>query len=89
MAISYSDNSINRYERFAWIPILIAFLVAIGTGGKHLSNPVPLPSATGPLVLSFGAAIAGFTITYSPLSSDFTCYLRKDGPRLVDAIDVT
>jgi purine-cytosine permease-like protein len=62
---------------------MLAFLVALGTGGKYLKDPVPLPPATGPLVLSFGAAIAGFTITYSPLSSDFTCYLLKDGPRSV------
>jgi len=71
---------LHWYERFAWVPVLVAFLVALGTGGKHLKNPVPVPAGTAPAVLSFAAVVAGFTITYAPLSSDFTCYLRPDGP---------
>ena len=33
---------IHRYERIAWIPVLISFLVALGVGGKRFSNPEPL-----------------------------------------------
>lgn len=25
------------YERFAWIPIVMVYLVALGCGGKHLA----------------------------------------------------
>ena len=32
-------NECCRYERIAWIPILITFLVVAGLGGKHLINP--------------------------------------------------
>src|SRR6202035_5236914 len=73
------------------MPILIVFLVAIGTGAKQLKHPaVPArePSTTyATQVLSFGAAVAGFAITYLPLSFNFTCYMRPDSPRLVFSND--
>ena len=63
-----------RYERIAWIPVFITFLVALGVGGKHLSSPAPSTPATAASILSFASTLAGFAITYSPLSSDFTTY---------------
>ncbi|KAF8726540.1 hypothetical protein AX14_007745 [Amanita brunnescens Koide BX004] len=68
------------YERIAWIPVLISFLVALGVGGKHLSSPEPLQPATAAAVLNFGSTIAGFSITYSSLSSDFTTYYHPEAP---------
>lgn len=64
----------SRYERVSWIPVLIVYLVALGIGGKHLSSPPPAEPATAGTVLSFASVIAGFVLTYSPLSSDFTIY---------------
>ena len=69
-----------RYERIAWIPVLISFLVALGVGGKHLSA-APSTPATAAAVLNFGSTIAGFSLTYSSLSSDFTTYYHPDVPR--------
>lgn len=54
------------------------FLIATGVGGKHLSPDDSLPPATAPQILSFGATVAGFVISYCPLSSDFTTYMRAD-----------
>ncbi|KAI0795398.1 cytosine-purine permease [Abortiporus biennis] len=71
---------LNWYERLAWIPVLVTFVVALGLGGKHLSNPPPAEPATAQTILSFAGTIAGFVITYSPLSSDFTIYYRPDVP---------
>ncbi|KAI0711159.1 NCS cytosine-purine permease [Cerioporus squamosus] len=65
---------LSWYERLAWIPVLIVYLVLLGVGGKHLTNPPPAEPATAPAILSFGATIAGFVITYCSLSSDFTIY---------------
>ena len=45
---------ISRYERVAWIPVLVSFLVALGVGGKHFSNLEPSTPATAAAVLSFG-----------------------------------
>ena len=71
----------HRYERLAWIPVLICYVVALGTGGKHLIDPPPAQPATATSVLSFASTIAGFVITYSPLASDFTIYFRPDVAR--------
>ncbi|KAF5383051.1 hypothetical protein D9615_004948 [Tricholomella constricta] len=69
---------LNWYERLAWIPVVISFVVALGVGGKHLANPPPAEPATASAVLSFAAVLAGFVITWSSLSSDFTTYFRPD-----------
>lgn len=74
-----------RYERVAWIPVLIVYLVALGVGGKHISSPPPAEPATAVNVLSFASVLAGFVITYSPLSSDFTTYMDPEVSRFVFA----
>lgn len=65
---------LNWYERLAWPPVLLAFLVALGVGGKNLYNVQPAAPATASAVLSFAATIAGFVITFSAMASDFTMY---------------
>ncbi|KAG8692450.1 hypothetical protein FRC08_009767 [Ceratobasidium sp. 394] len=72
---------LNWYERYAWFPILIAFLVIIGVGGRHLSDPVATASPTShQSILSFASTIAGFVISYSPAMSDYTHYMRPEVP---------
>ncbi|KZT10370.1 NCS cytosine-purine permease [Laetiporus sulphureus 93-53] len=66
------------YERLAWIPVLVSYVVALGLGGKHLSNPAPAEPATASTVLSFASIIAGFVITYAPICSDYTIYYTPD-----------
>jgi len=73
-----------RYERIAWIPVIITFIITLGVGGKNLSNPPPATPATAATVLGFASTLAGFAVTYSGLSSDFTSYFRPDISRLVD-----
>ncbi|KAH9477681.1 Purine-cytosine permease fcyB [Psilocybe cubensis] len=65
---------LNWYERVAWIPVLITYIITMGVGGKHLSNPPPPTPVTASAVLSFASTLAGFAVTYSSLSSDFTSY---------------
>lgn len=74
-------SSFNRYERLAWIPVFITFIIALGVGGKHLSSPSPPMPATPRSILSFASTLAGFAITYSPLSSDFTSYFKPNVSR--------
>ncbi|KAI0646407.1 NCS cytosine-purine permease [Trametes meyenii] len=68
------------YERLAWVPVLVVFVVALGVGGKHLGNPPPAQPATAGAILSFASTIAGFVITYCSLSSDFTIYFKPSVP---------
>lgn len=74
-------SSFARYERLAWIPVFITFIIALGLGGKHLSSPPPPTPATPHSILSFASTLAGFTITYSGLSSDFTSYFKPNVSR--------
>ena len=75
-----------RYERLAWLPVLIGYLVALGLGGKHLTNPPPAEPASAQAILSFAATIAGFVITYCSLGSDFTIYYTPSVPRYVQSL---
>lgn len=72
---------LNWYERVAWFPVLIAFLVALGVGGKNLYNVQPAEPATAASILSFASVVAGFVITYSAMASDFTMYYSPTAPR--------
>ncbi|KAG5642599.1 hypothetical protein DXG03_002497 [Asterophora parasitica] len=69
---------LNWYERIAWIPVVVSFIVALAVGGKHLSNAHMAEPATASAVLSFAATLAGFVVTWSSLSSDFTTYFHPD-----------
>ena len=72
---------LHFYERFAWIPALIAIIVATGCGGKHLKDQVDVPAAAAPTVLSFGALVAGFLMPWAALSSDFVTYMDPQTPK--------
>ncbi|KAJ7090589.1 permease for cytosine/purines, uracil, thiamine, allantoin-domain-containing protein [Mycena crocata] len=71
---------LHWYERIAWIPIVIIFLIAVGLGGKNFQHIAPVEPASASTILSFAAVIAGFVLTWSPLASDFSCYMRPDAP---------
>ncbi|EDR06614.1 NCS cytosine-purine permease [Laccaria bicolor S238N-H82] len=65
---------LNWYEKVSWFPVLLTFIISLGVGGKHLLHPPPAEPATVVGVLSFGATLAGFSLSFSSLSADFTNY---------------
>ncbi|KAI0252914.1 NCS cytosine-purine permease, partial [Lactifluus subvellereus] len=67
---------LSWYERCAWIPVLIVFVIATAVGGKHFVDTPTIPAATAPQILNFGATIAGFTLTWAAFSSDYTTYFH-------------
>ncbi|KAJ7151151.1 permease for cytosine/purines, uracil, thiamine, allantoin-domain-containing protein [Mycena filopes] len=72
---------LHWYERIAWIPVVVIFLIAVGLGGKNFQHiPPAAEPATPQTILSFAAVIAGFVLTWSPLASDFSCYMKPDAP---------
>ncbi|KAF9518801.1 hypothetical protein BS47DRAFT_1289076, partial [Hydnum rufescens UP504] len=83
LVVSFMGYTVlHWYIHWSWAPVVIVVLVALGISGK-LSNPTPVAPATAQAMLSFGSAIAGFVLTWSPLSSDFTCYMCPEAPRQV------
>ncbi|CUA72398.1 Purine-cytosine permease fcyB [Rhizoctonia solani] len=70
---------LNWYERVAWFPVLVMYLVVLGVGGRHLMHGhEEAPLAPAKSVLSFGATVAAFIISYAALMSDYTNYMRVD-----------
>lgn len=81
LLVSFCGISVlNWYERIVWFPIIVTLAIALGLGGSHLSGTAYEP-ATARGVLSFASTLAGFTITYTPLASDFTLYFKEDVKR--------
>lgn len=70
-------NLLNWYERLCWIPVVIIYIIALGVGGKNLSSPPPPTPATASAVLSFASTLAGFAITFSGMSTDFSVYFKS------------
>ncbi|KAI0439432.1 NCS1 nucleoside transporter [Xylaria telfairii] len=73
-------NVLHHYERFAWIPALIAIVITTGCGGSHLNKQTPTGAATAGAVFSFGMSIASYMIPFAALASDFTTYLNPEFP---------
>jgi purine-cytosine permease-like protein len=73
-------NVLHIYERYAWIPALIAIIVATGTGGSGLKQQAEAEPATASSVLSFGMIVASYMIPWACLASDFTTYLDPKTP---------
>ncbi|CAO2648590.1 Nn.00g078570.m01.CDS01 [Neocucurbitaria sp. VM-36] len=73
---------LHIYERWAWIPALVALIIAAGCGGKGLSQQVGAPAATAAQVLSFGGLVASFMLPWAALASDFSTYMHPKAPRL-------
>lgn len=73
---------LHVYERWAWIPALIALIVTTGCGGQGLSKQVTVAAATAPQVLSFGGLVASFMLPWAALASDFSTYMHPQAPSL-------
>ncbi|EFI27075.1 cytosine-purine permease [Coprinopsis cinerea okayama7 len=71
-------NALNWLGLVGWVPLLTAFAVVAGVGGKHFSDPPPVEPVTAPALLSFAATLAGFSITFCPLATDISVYYRHD-----------
>lgn len=66
-------------ERWAWVPVVLAFILLTSFGGRHLGAATSFASdvpATAANVLSFLSIIVGFTISWSGCSGDFNTYMR-------------
>ncbi|EOD46937.1 putative purine-cytosine permease fcy22 protein [Neofusicoccum parvum UCRNP2] len=71
---------IHIYNRWSWIGVLVCFIITTGCGGKHLSEQAAAEPAGAPLVLSFGCLIAGFSIAFAGVMSDYAVYFKPTAP---------
>ncbi|WYZ45280.1 hypothetical protein EsH8_VIII_000596 [Colletotrichum jinshuiense] len=68
-------RALHMWERWQWLPNLIAIVIAIGCGGKHLwKQQTDVPPPTASQILNYGGLMAGYFITFGGIASDFTAY---------------
>jgi purine-cytosine permease-like protein len=72
-------KALHLWERWTWIPNLIALLVAVGCGGKYLYQQSDVPPSTPSQILSYGGLIAGYFITFGGTVSDYSVYHKPEG----------
>ncbi|TIC04090.1 cytosine-purine permease [Wallemia mellicola] len=71
---------LHTFERYAWMVITVMFIFVAGCAGRHLDAiySVPFDPATPGAILSFGAVVLGYGMTWAPLASDFSAYLPPE-----------
>ncbi|KDR72650.1 hypothetical protein GALMADRAFT_126262 [Galerina marginata CBS 339.88] len=70
---------LHWFERLAWFPVLVAFVIAVGVGAKHFDNPPPPVPVSAASILGFAGTQAGFMITWSGFAADYGSYLQPVG----------
>jgi purine-cytosine permease-like protein len=79
-AVSFMGfKALHFWERWTWIPNLIAIVIAVGCGGKYLYLQSETEPATASQVLSYGGLMAGFFLTYGGTVSDYSIYHNPVG----------
>ncbi|KAK4457316.1 hypothetical protein QBC42DRAFT_236625 [Cladorrhinum samala] len=73
-------RAVHFWERWTWIPNLIAIAVAVGCGGRHLRlQSEPAEPASVKQVFTLGCLIAGYFITFGGTTSDYSVYHDPKG----------
>jgi NCS1 nucleoside transporter family len=78
----YGYRYVHRYERYAWIPMAIIFVIlAVLSSGAMRIVPTPAWNiAQFASLMSFGGAIFGFAAAWSSYASDYTVNQPENTP---------
>jgi len=74
-------RAVHQWERYQWIPNIIAIIIAVGCGGKHLHKQAEVEPATAAQVLSYGGLMAGYFMTFGGTVSDYSIYHHPAAPQ--------
>jgi NCS1 nucleoside transporter family len=78
----YGYRYVHHYERYAWIPIAVIFLILLVVNGPNAT--LVAPKATGisylASLLSFGGAIYGFAAGWGPYAADYNAKQPETTP---------
>lgn len=68
----------------AWIPSVLAFIVMLGTGGKHLGSAIPPGTpASAASVLSYATTVGSSVISWCMMTPDYGVYHTAKASRCV------
>ncbi|KAK1961477.1 NCS1 nucleoside transporter [Colletotrichum sublineola] len=65
---------LHFYETYAFIPAVIAIVIATGCGGSRLKAQANMAPATASSILSFGMIVSSYMIPWACIASDLTTY---------------
>lgn len=74
-------RAIHTWQRWQWLPNLVAIIIAVGCGGKHLVNQAETEPASVRGVVGYGSLMAGYFMTFGGTVSDFTTYHSPAGSK--------
>ncbi len=69
----YGYRYVHRYERYAWIPMAIIFVILLIVAAPHM-HIIPTPAFTAAEIaglVSFGGAVYGFATGWSSYAADY------------------
>ncbi|KZT00661.1 cytosine-purine permease [Laetiporus sulphureus 93-53] len=65
---------IHWYESIAWIPNVIAFIIMLGIGGKHLVDAPASGPVSPAMVITYGTTVASSVISWCTMTPDYGVY---------------
>lgn len=75
-------KAIHFYDRYGWLVLIVIAVILCGFGSSHFVN---VPTTTGTnarlSVLSFGALVFSWGITWVPLAADYSLYMPSSTPK--------
>lgn len=78
----YGYRYVHRYERYAWIPMAIIFVILLVVAAPHLKI-IPTPAFGAAEIaglLSFGGAVYGFATGWSSYAADYNVNQPENTP---------
>jgi len=78
----YGYKYVHRYERYAWIPMAIIFLIILAVSAPNF-HIIPTPAfnaATIAGLISFGGAVFGFATGWSSYAADYNVNQPEETP---------
>src|SRR5947209_10751927 len=78
----YGYRYVHRYERYAWIPMVIIFAIMLVVAGPKFSIVATPAFSIGALAsfMSFGAAVYGFATGWSSYAADYNVNQPEETP---------
>ncbi len=73
MVSIYGYRYVHRYERYAWIPMMIIFVIMLAVAAPHFQI-IPTPAFNAAEIaslVSFGGAVYGFATGWSSYAADY------------------
>jgi purine-cytosine permease-like protein len=77
--------TLRRYENYAWIPVVVVFVVVASVNGKHFVD-APVTPGTLAQISNFAVILSGQMLPWAALSSDYTVYFHPRVSRFVDFV---